>query len=386
MKRRMKLLGLLLALGLVLAGCGEKEETLETSQPVEEEIEAEVETEVFDTEAETVEGETVTEEETTEEVVVEDEEREGYFRSEITNEWIEERLWGQRPIAVMVDNESIALPHYGLTQADVVYELMNSTANDRITRFMCIVKDWQSITQFGSIRSVRTTNLQLLAEWNAVLCHDGGPAIYITPYLQNPYVENFSGTFSRVNNGKPREFTEYILPGDLEKNFKNKGYSITYNEWYQGQHFQFANESAPVDLSVASDSIDCTFIDLPFEHNGSELSYDAQSGLYLYSEYGKPHLDPANDNKQLSFKNVLIQDVVFDQYDSNGYMGFHTVDSGRSGYYITNGKAIPVTWEKGSELDITRYYDKDGNEITLNTGKTYIAFVPYDNWSQLVIK
>ena len=139
-------------------------------------------------------------------------------------------------------------------------------------------------------------------------------------------------------------------------------------------------------MGQASDSFDCTFIDLPFKHNGSELSYDAQSGLYLYSEYGEPHLDPANDNKQLAFKNVLIQDVVFDQYDANGYMGFHTVDSGRSGYYITEGKAIPVTWEKKSELDITRFYDKDGNEITLNTGKTYIAFVPYDNWSQLVVK
>lgn len=379
------MLGLLLALGLVLAGCGQKEETeeaVESVETVEQEPEA-VEEETFDTEEEQVAEEEVAEEEA---VVEEEETKEGYFRSEITNEWIEERLWGQRPIAVMVDNESIALPHYGLTQADVVYELMNSTANDRITRFMCIVKDWQSITQFGSIRSVRTTNLQLLGEWNAVLCHDGGPAIYINAYLQNPYIENFSGTFSRVDNGKPREFTEYILPGDLEKNFKNKGYSTQYNEYYQGPHFNFVTENNPIDLSVASDSIDCTYIDLPFEHNGSELSYDAESGLYLYSEYGEAHLDPANDNKQLSFKNVLIQDVRFEQYDSNGYMGFYTVDSGRSGYYITNGKAIPVTWEKKSELDITRYYDKDGNEITLNTGKTYIAFVPYDNWDELVIK
>ena len=197
MRKKIKLLGLVLALGLVFAGCGEKEEAVETVDQVEQEVQEETkEEETFDTEAERIEGEVSEEETVTEEeaapVPEEEEEREGYFRSEITNEWIEERLWGQRPIAVMVDNEKIALPHYGLTQADVVYELMNSTANDRITRFMCIVKDWQSITQFGSIRSVRTTNLQLLAEWNAVLCHDGGPAIYITPYLQNPYVENFS--------------------------------------------------------------------------------------------------------------------------------------------------------------------------------------------------
>ena len=113
-------------------------------------------------------AEPVTEPETQEES------REGMYRSEITNEWIDESLKNQRPIAVMVDNEKTALPHYGLTEADVVYEIMNSTANGRITRFMAIVKDWGKIEQFGSIRSTRSTNIMLAAEWNAVLCPDGG--------------------------------------------------------------------------------------------------------------------------------------------------------------------------------------------------------------------
>ena len=50
---------------------------------------------------------------------------EGKYRSELTNEIIDDDIKNQRPIAVMVDNESIALPHYGLTQADVVYEMEN---------------------------------------------------------------------------------------------------------------------------------------------------------------------------------------------------------------------------------------------------------------------
>ena len=33
------------------------------------------------------------------------------YRSELTNEWIDEDLKDQRPIAVMVDNEKTALPH-----------------------------------------------------------------------------------------------------------------------------------------------------------------------------------------------------------------------------------------------------------------------------------
>ena len=33
---------------------------------------------------------------------------------------------------------------------------------------MAIVKDWGKIEQFGSIRSTRSTNIMLAAEWNAV--------------------------------------------------------------------------------------------------------------------------------------------------------------------------------------------------------------------------
>ena len=106
----------------------------------------------------------------------------GYVRSELTNELIPASIQNQRPIAVMVDNEKTALPHYGVNKGDVVYEMMNSTANGRITRLMVLVKDWGNLTQFGSIRSTRPTNVMLAYEYNAILVHDGGP-FYINDYL-----------------------------------------------------------------------------------------------------------------------------------------------------------------------------------------------------------
>lgn len=308
----------------------------------------------------------------------------GMYRSELTNELIDEALKDQRPIAAMVDNESIALPHYGLSKADVVYEMMNSTMNGRITRFMALFKDYESVEQIGSIRSVRPTNVILSAEWNAILCHDGGP-FYIDEYIAEPSTNNFSGTFSRVNNGKPREYTEYICSGDMESNFSNSKVDKEYNSYYEGPHYQFASENNPVDLSGASDAVDAKTVDLPFPHNGSWLDYDEEDQLYYYSEYGKAHVDPGNDNAQLCFKNLLIQSCGFQQYDEHGYMIFNCIGSG-GGYYITNGKAIPVTWEKTTMTSPTRYYDAEGNEITLNTGKTYVAFVPVDDWPDLVIE
>ncbi len=322
---------------------------------------------------------------------------ENSYRSELTNEWIDKSIMDQRPLAVMVDNEKTALPHYGLTEADVVYEIMNSTANDRITRFMAIVKDWGNITQFGSIRSARPTNFMLAVEWNAVLCHDGGP-FYINDWVAKDYTNNFSGGFARFSNGKPTEFTEYLTYDTyhnpttgktydgLKQRFANSHYSTTYNEYYEGHHFSFAN--GEVGLAQRSDAIDATTIKLPFTHNQSTLKYNETTNTYDYYEYGQAHLDPAHDNAPLTFTNVILQDTTFSQLDANGYLIYNAIDAtGRDGYYITEGKAIRITWEKPSETALTVYYDKaTGEEIELNTGKTYISLIPSDTWTAVDIK
>ncbi len=317
------------------------------------------------------------------------------YRSELTNEWIDEDLKDQRPIAVMVDNEKTALPHYGLTEADVVYEIMNSTLNDRITRFMVLVKDWESITQLGSIRSVRPTNFMLAAEWNAVLCHDGGP-FFIDTWVAKDYTNNFSGGFARFSNGKATEFTEYITYDKytnsnkgktydgLKQRFANSKYTTTYNQYYEGPHFQFAADEQT--FSDRSDADTATVVELPFPHNKSTLKYNESTGTYDYYEYGAAHLDPLHDSAQMTFKNVILQNTTFSEL-GEGYLIYNAIDSGRDGYYITNGQAIEVTWTKSGESDITVYYDKKtGKEIELNTGKTYISLVPSDSWSDLVIK
>lgn len=362
---------------LSFTGCGKEE----AQAPVEE-VEF---NNIVDNASDNTKQEEVTQEAPSEaETTVEEENREGMYRSELTNEWIDESLKNQRPIAVMVDNEKTALPHYGLTEADVVYEIMNSTANGRITRFMAIVKDWGKIEQFGSIRSARPTNFLLAAEWNAVLCHDGGP-FYIDEYLAKKYTNNFSGTFSRVNNGKSREYTEYICTGDLDKNFSNSKYSIEYNEYYEGEHFVFSDTE--IELGDRSVAIDATVVELPFPHNKSTLRYNEETDTYDYYEYGSAHVDPQHGNAILSFKNVILQDCTFAQLDSNGYLIYNCIGSGENGYYLTNGKAIPISWIKAGETDITLFLDKEtGEQIEMNTGKTYIALVPSDTWGEVSIQ
>ncbi len=319
----------------------------------------------------------------------------GYVRSELTNELIPASIQNQRPIAVMVDNEKVALPHYGVNKGDVVYEMMNSTANGRITRLMVLVKDWGNLTQFGSIRSARPTNFMLAYEWNAILVHDGGPC-YINDYKTRPYNASLSAGFARFSNGKRTEFTEYVTSNayknpktgrsyaGLISRVQSAGYSSTYNQYYQGQHFNFSDTEFTLDGQA--NVVSATKVELPFPHNSSKLNYNAATKTYDYYEYGSAHVD-ALDGKVTTFKNVILMDASFTQLDTHGYLVYNILAAGQPGYYLTNGKAIPILWSKANELTKTQYFNAATLQpLTLNTGKTYIAIVPADVWNQLVIK
>ncbi len=380
----MKKLYAFLAIGLagmmMLSGCG-KEEEPEAEQPAVEQPAMVVQ------ETTTPQPEAVAEATTP---VVDDEEPDtppdGMCANQLTGEWIDASLKDQRPIAVMVDDERTALPHFGISTSDIMYEMVNSTMNEGVTRFMVMVKDWGSIKQLGSIRSTRPTNLQIFPEWNAVLCHDGGPEVWNSIFYKNVFVERFSGTFSRVDNGKAREFTEYVLAGDVEKNFKSKGYSTTYNEYYMGDHYKFARRDNPNMLTQYPDSVECRKITLPFHHNNPWLEYDEAEGVYKYFQYGQKEIDAGNGNKQIAFKNLLIQNARMKQLDDHGYMMYYPSELDRDGYFITNGRAIRVSWQKNNDLDPTRYFDSNGNEIKINVGKTYIALIPEKEWDNIVIE
>lgn len=310
----------------------------------------------------------------------------GMYFSELTGEPIPLEMKDQRPVAVQVDNETTAYDHFGIAECDVVYEIMNSQKNGYITRLMCLRKDWQNIKQMGSIRSARTTNVWLAAEWNAVLVHDGGPH-YLNKWVDQDYCDHLSGGFARINNGKPREFTEYITTGELESRMAAANISTTYNEYKpeRESHFLFVPYETETDLTEYKKVKNATSIGIPYEHTGSRLEYNKETGTYDFYCYGKPHVD-GEDGEQLTFKNVILQHVSYILYDDAGYMWFDVCNNSSAGYYITNGHAIKITWKKDGETGITKYFDKDGNEIKINRGKTYIGIIAHDHWKNLTLE
>ncbi|MCR5477394.1 MAG: DUF3048 domain-containing protein [Lachnospiraceae bacterium] len=376
----------------MLAGCGSSDET-----PAQDLTPAVIESQPIATEEPAPAAEPAAEP-VAEEPVAEEEPEfvEGCYRSELTNEWIDESLKDQRPIAVMVDNEITALPHFGVSQADIVYEMVNSLANDRVTRFMMLVKDWENLEQFGSTRSTRPTNIIIAPEYNAILCHDGGPYHNDAWFARSWAPDHLSGIFKRFSNGKATEFTEYITGDKLTESIGGK-ISRTYDDVW-GQKFQFANKPFTFGTPGQNGVLSATRVDLSaaFKHNRSTLTYDAEKGVYVYNEYAGSsnkfgfdgtYYDALN-NESMTFTNVILQCCSLSKLDDNGYMIYNALTSNPyPGYYLTGGQAIPITWTRPGEVALTKYYNAGtGQEITLNTGKTYIAIVPDTYWQDIIVE
>lgn len=382
----MKKLTMLLLVGLtcvsLLAGCSKEEDTVETV-PVADVTETVAETEPVETEVETeTETETVDEDLPPEE---------GMVRSQLTNEWISGDLENQRPIAVMIPNENACLPHYNISNADVLYEC-NVEAN--MTRLMAVFKDWRDLEKIGNIRSCRDYYVYWAKEYDAVYCHVGGP-FYILPIINDETTNNISGSVLASDNKQKKGYVDsafyrtsdrkaphncYTDGSKIAAAMDTLGYSDTYTSNYEGgSHFTFASGENTLE-QYGDNAFDAAKIDLSgsYKITKTYFEYNAEDGLY-YRFQGmqngdQAHVDAAT-GEQLAFKNVLVQFTHYETRDDKGYLGYQCHDTTKDGYYFTNGKAIHVTWSKTSDYGSTVYYDDNGAEIELNTGKTMICIL-----------
>ena len=245
-----------------------------------------------------------------------------------------------------------------------------------------------------------------------------GQVIYAVPILQLPQSCDIAGlpygesgqeyrlidgssACSRDHAGVTGVFTTY----DKLQNFvKEVGWDTDYSEDYKG-HYQFAEDNREVNLTGGKTA---NVVIPGFVSNHARFDYDKTDKLYYRSEFGEPQIDHLND-QQLAYKNIIIQigpSVMLDDH----YLFTDPVCEGKAGkgWYITNGKAMPITWKKEnwSKLDpvietittakykwdvrdcdfnVTRYYDASGKEITLNQGKTFVEIVRDEDASKVLI-
>ena len=121
-------------------------------------------------------------------------------------------------------------------------------------------------------------------------------------------------------------------------------------------------------------------VTIPYsEVNTVKYEYDADKKEYVRYSRGEKQVD-WDTKKTITTKNIIIEKADNWTLDDGSGKGRQTLDNIKTldGYYITNGKVIPIKCEKTSRTSQTVYKDLEGNEIDVNDGKTFIQICPDD--------
>ena len=337
--RLMKTLSLISALTLIVTaftGCGGKEEEPTTTEP----------TTVITTEPPVV------------------------YRNPLTGEaGYNEELIGNRPVMVVVENHSQARPQWGLTSSDIVFEMV---AEGGITRMILMYADASRLPdKIGPVRSTRHYFLDLAEGYDAIFTHFG-QSTYAKQQLQSHDIDNINGYvdgsyFSRdKSRNVDSEHTAYTTKEWVTKAIAEKEYRTTLKDGYTDA-FQFNIDGNEV-LKDGS----CVTATVSFSSGYTyTLDYDKQENVYYSSLNGEPFM--SSDGVQQNFQNIVIlyTNISAIAGDTKNRVDFDLSEG--EGRYISNGSYEDISWKKGDSTDMLKLYDSEGEELKLNTGRTYIA-------------
>ena len=276
-----------------------------------------------------------------------------------------------RPYAIMINNvEGARKLQSGLQDAYMVYELM---VEGGITRYLALFLD-QTTERIGSIRSARHYYLDYALENDAIYVHHG-----YSPQAREDWSKlgvdrievNESTTGWRDKSAsKTYEFT-------LFTNIEKLGKGIRSKRTERNKDLLLNYSVDNIDISQMEGAIPANKVDIKYSSNTTtNYEYDTDKNIYLRSVNNKSQNDYVT-GKQLTVKNIIVYKVKYSniQGDDKGRQTIDNVGTG-TGYYISNGYAVPITWKKDSRSSATVYKYNNGKEIQVNDGNTFIQIMP----------
>ena len=277
-------------------------------------------------------------------------------------------LAGRTAVAVKVENISAARPQAGLNEADVVFE---EPVEGGITRFIAIYQCEQS-PRIGPVRSARFVDPAILVQYG------------------NP-IFGYSGAAQQV---KDRIADSGSLQ-DASQDEAPDAYELDPN--LSAPHNVFTSLRALLDVGADRNAVPepvFTYEEEPPSNQeskrGRELhlpfSPDAdvfwrfarQQGVYLRAHGETDHT--TEDGQQIVAENVVVQVVELQEsgiVDAAGNPSPEVMATGSGNAFVfRDGRLIEGTWERPDVGEKTRFLDRNGEEIALAPGRTWVELFP----------
>ena len=286
----------------------------------------------------------------------------------------------ERPLAVMIDNNVGYDTHAGLQDSYINYEII---VEGGYTRIMALFKD-RDVSLIGPVRSSRHYFLDYALESDAIYAHYGW-STFAENDIKTLGVNNINGLTADSAYWRDKKIAAphnvYTSTETLYKYAESKNYDTKTDDWkllnYSPDEINFKGPKKDKKTGEVSDDprIVANSLSLKYSNNQTtSYTYDYENKYYLRFMDGKQHLDKIT-RQQLHYKNIIIEKVENYDLDSYGRQDLETVGDGE-GYYITNGYALPITWQKANRDSKTIYKYLDGSKVVVNDGNTFIQIIP----------
>lgn len=282
------------------------------------------------------------------------------------------------PVLSQIDNNLEAIPQWGISFADIMYEL--PIQGQGWTRLTALFSD-QYPEEAGPVRSGRVMHADLREEWDAALVHYGKQEAagsnmkeILSKYgvtakgLAIDGIGNkYSDYFSRVRyHSAPHNVSAYI------SNIKDLLLPNNYS--FPERPFKFTDDTNYGGLPALQFSV----IHKKNKDTSSTFSYNqAMKGYQRFIRTGA-YYDYLNPAEVLTYSNVIVQrtKLTFNNNTMNPLLS-DVVGKGAADIFIA-GQYIAGAWSRESLTDRTVFYDQQGNELALQRGKSWIIICDID--------
>ena len=301
------------------------------------------------------------------------------FRNPLNGEIIDEPFTG-RVFANTISNVFEALPHVGVTQADILMEMY---VNNSIHRCLALYTDIESVEAIGSTRSTRLMFNDIAEHYSLVLSHAGGSSFclgdandrglahYNIDSLMRQGSELAQGVAYRDKQYKSGEHNLFGIGAGIKAYAESEGVPMTLEKDYG---LTFTENGTPADgQDAASITVTLTY---GKSKKDTTMEYDAEMGKYVYNQFGMVMADQITGETE-AFTNVIIMlTEITDVTYSKAF--YHSADflAGGTGFFANGGKLIPITWTCDGDTEPFRFFTADGEPLDLGVGNTYIAIAP----------
>ncbi|MBD5083151.1 MAG: DUF3048 domain-containing protein [Clostridiales bacterium] len=278
---------------------------------------------------------------------------------------------GKRPVSVVIDNAAGARPQYNMSAADIVVE---GEVEGGETRMLWFFADMSNLPeQVGPTRSARPSFVQFSELFDSVYVHFGGShskGDYIGGYeiIKRDNVDDIDGmTVSscfRRTSDKVSPHNAVLLGENLVAAIEKKKYRTDLDESAFSK-LSFNEKTNPVS------DISCNNVTVKF-------SSKTRSRTLTYNSDSKVYTNQSDYQKSVSFSNLIIMYANSTYIDKHNYKGAgntetylnYSLTSGE-GKLISCGTVVDFNWSVDN--GILSLKDKNGKELNLNPGKSWIA-------------